>query len=361
MPEDHALLRVEVGDTTAVVDGKTLRLTAGDEVYLGADDRVDVASRSLALLTYRGGATSWLCAGTVAVVGPMRHSGRPLTPIGALEVQSGLVVTDTTSPSAAYRPFVARQHSPAGDVVSSGRAWFELSAWGVTVAKGVVTLNGLPIAATGGQLGCGGGSSESPPIPGLPPTTEATATDTPSAIPSPSVTPSPSPTPSPTTAPTTSSTTTNRPPPTTTTRKTTRPPTTPAQPPLTTFEQAWLLSDPIAQRPPAGTTCAGQNPDVSQIAEGVYATFLDGQGNHTEDVIATFTWVLDTDKTSGSGAMSWGDGIDAGGFIVDYAQSHTEGGTLTITIRAREFSGRDIGSRTLTAKLDVCRPASTNG
>jgi putative peptide zinc metalloprotease protein len=82
MPSDKALLQVQTGTATAIVDGKSFPLSAGDDIYVGAADRVKVDIRSRALMTYRGGATSLLCAGTKLEVATLVSTGRPISPIG---------------------------------------------------------------------------------------------------------------------------------------------------------------------------------------------------------------------------------------------------------------------------------------
>jgi putative peptide zinc metalloprotease protein len=80
MPSDKALLQVQTGTATAVVDGTSFPLSAGDDIYVGASDTVTVDPRSRALMIYRGGATSLLCAGTRLEGRPARQrrpAGRP--------------------------------------------------------------------------------------------------------------------------------------------------------------------------------------------------------------------------------------------------------------------------------------------
>lgn len=123
------------------------------------------------------------------------------------------------------------------------------------------------------------------------------------------------------------------------------------------------LESPIAQNPPAGTYCAGAK--ATQIAEGVYANVSDPD-NAVTSLIVTFTWKLTlvtggSDGTGGSGAMNLGDGIFAGSFIVDYAQSHASGGTITITISAKDPAGNSVTAPSFTVQLDICRPTGIIG
>src|SRR6185503_11362817 len=121
---DQVRLQVQAGTGTATVGGDEVALKKGTDLYLTEGDTVDLGDRGLGLLTFRGGGNSRLCAGSEVVVGPLSSGGRPLTPAGRLRVNRGLVVTDTASRSATFRPLVATLDSTAGLAVSSGRARF---------------------------------------------------------------------------------------------------------------------------------------------------------------------------------------------------------------------------------------------
>jgi putative peptide zinc metalloprotease protein len=162
MPADRALLHVERGGASAVVDGEPVRLPAGADIYLGAGDTVEVAARGSARLTYRGGAESLVCAGTAVTLGRLVTRDEPPVPTAALRVDRGLVVTDTTSASAAFRHLRAVQQSAAGTAVSTGRASFAVAPSGVRVASGELTLDGARVPPTGGRLGCGNGGQAAP-------------------------------------------------------------------------------------------------------------------------------------------------------------------------------------------------------
>ena len=117
--------------------------------------------------------------------------------------------------------------------------------------------------------------------------------------------------------------------------------------------QWWVLLGYIAQQPPQGATCFGQQQQFEQIAEGVYANDFTDPDDPIGKLKFGFTWKLDTDGTSGSGGFRLGDGIWAGGFIVPYAASHTKGGTVTVDV----FAIDPAGNRTdviLKTALDVC-------
>jgi hypothetical protein len=121
------------------------------------------------------------------------------------------------------------------------------------------------------------------------------------------------------------------------------------QPPVITNGHA--LESPIAQNPPKGFFCANSGP--SQIAEGVYANVSDPDDS-ADSLIVSFTWALGADGTNGSGRMTQGDGIFAGQFVVDYAQSHARGGTITITEFASDPDKEQAEPVSFTVELAPC-------
>ena len=188
MANDQAMLHVGRGHATAIVGGAEVRLRAGDDLYLGEGDSVEVADRSGARLTYRGGAITQLCAGSAVTVGALSTSGRPLVPTGTLRIQRGLVVTDTATRSAAFRPLVAVQESAAGKAISSGRSRFAMAPSGPLLADGALTVNGTPVRPRGGSPGCGGESAAA----GSPASSEPSPADSAGASPSASASAAPS-------------------------------------------------------------------------------------------------------------------------------------------------------------------------
>ena len=294
MPSDRAILHVQDGHVTVVQHGARLRLDDGDDLHVGEGDQVTVATRSSALLTYRGGGWTQLCAGTDVVVGRHASTGRPLTPEAALRLDRGYAITDTHSHSRAFSTLLATQNSPVGTVANVGDAWFGVSTWGVTVARGTVTRNGDQLQPTVRTLGCG----RDPADPGAPQPTPTEAppspTDSPSAPPSetPSASPSAPPTPTATASPTAPPTTAGP----TTARATTR-----------------------APRTSARATTAGPNSppkitlDVSPTV--IHASFCDGPWAATLTAIVaddggtaglkvTYTWVIPALQESGGGSES---------------------------------------------------------
>jgi hypothetical protein len=114
------------------------------------------------------------------------------------------------------------------------------------------------------------------------------------------------------------------------------------------------LTTLIAQNPPKGYTCSGQQQQFEQIAEGVYVSNFTDPDNPIGTLTFYFTWRLDTDGTNGSGKFTLGDGIWSGGFLVPYAASHVGGGTVTVDIVAVDPAG-NRSDAILRTKLDVCR------
>jgi putative peptide zinc metalloprotease protein len=271
MPADHALLAVERGRVTALLDDATVTLGPGDRRFLDRGTQVEAAAGADARITFPGGAAVLLCAGSRVEIGKLYTAGgRHQAPVAALALQTGRLVADTTSASGAYRPLDLTVSRPKGDVVNTGPARFAADPSAVSVSTGQVTVGGTPSAAGGTALSCGDIAPVSPPASDGEPqeTSEAPfpiepsagATVAPSVTPPPSsaptsatVTPSrtPDPTeatddPAPTTTPPTRNSTrpTIRPtlpaPPTPkpttapTTKPTTKPPTTPAPTPTPT-------------------------------------------------------------------------------------------------------------------------------
>jgi putative peptide zinc metalloprotease protein len=248
MPTDQALVRVERGDATAVVNGTEVDLGAGDEIYVGESDEVTVGPRSRALMTYRGGSTSVLCAGTELEVDALSSGGEPVAPNARLSLRVGLALVDTASTSPAFADLDLGILTTSGIVASQGPAWFAVSGAGVQVSAGQVTFAGSPVPEVGGALGCPGGETVDRPS-GTP---TPTPSETPTTTPTPTPTPDPTLTPTPTgtaTAPgqtsssssssssSSTSSSTSRPPRTTTRRPprtTTRPPPPPNQRPTVT-------------------------------------------------------------------------------------------------------------------------------
>jgi putative peptide zinc metalloprotease protein len=261
MPSDQALVRVQVGDAVAVVGGVSYDLAVGDEIYVGQADDVKVGIRSRALVTYHGGASSILCAGTEVTMGHMVTAGEPPTPSADVTLRRGIALIDTKSTSPAFENLDSTVDLGSGVAANQGAAWYALAPWGVQVSEGRVTYGGALVPANKRSLGCGDGSVIQRP--------SVDPTPSPEPTPSPSDTPTPSPSVSPTAGPTI---------PTTTTSTTTKPPTTTTKPPTT--------------QPPRDTT----PPSIGRISatQGrVVAVNSDGQpcqtGPTTTDIVMDVT------------------------------------------------------------------------
>jgi len=224
MPSDRALLHVERGTVTVVVAGQELVLHRNDEIYVGELDDISVALKSNALMTFRGGATSFLCAATRLTMGKLLSVGQPVQPSGNLDLFTGKAIMSTASTSARFHDLGSTVSTDHGVAANQGEALFGVTSWGVQVAQGRVTEGGALLDADGGQLDCGDGTGVYlPPSPPQP-----TPTETPSPTPSETTTPSPPSSPSPS-----ATTTTNdyNPPPPPPPPPPLSPPTSPPPPP----------------------------------------------------------------------------------------------------------------------------------
>jgi len=194
MRSDNALVHVDRGKVTVMVDGQVFVLDAGEDIYVSESDGVNVGPRSRATMTQRGGSTQLLCADTVLNVGPLSSSeDQPIEPHATLEVVQGRFLVDTTSGSRAYEPLAAAVRNQDGVAANQGEAWFMVTPSEVVVADGHVTHGGALVEPDGGELGCPG---ETVTRPSGTPITGASPSDSPSESPSPSDTPSPTPSPS---------------------------------------------------------------------------------------------------------------------------------------------------------------------
>jgi hypothetical protein len=275
-------------------------------------------------------------------------------------LDAGTLLADTAATSQAFRWLALSVETGGAKLDNTGDARFAAAAGDADVSSGIVAKDTVRLPVTGHDLTCGDGTALPPPAPSESPSSSDTAAPTDSTIPSatPSVIPSPSPAPSRRTV--ASPPPRRSPSPSPSTRRVspspTRSPTpTDAAPVIT---NAHPLTSPISQNPPAGYVCTGGK--ATQIREGVYADVSDAD-DATSTLKVSFTWKLDTDGTGGSGPMSLGDGIFAGGFTVDYAQSHMSGGTITITVRAVDPKGKAATPATFTVALDVCRISAVIG
>jgi putative peptide zinc metalloprotease protein len=203
MPTAHALLAVEQGRITALLDDGTTSLEAGDRRYVDVGSTLTVPEGSNARLTFPGGAVVVLCGGSKLEVGRLHtEGGRRQQPHATLSLQNGRMLADTKNASGAFQPLALTVGRTESDVVSSGAAWFAADTDAVTVANGDVRAGDAAVPATAQKLSCGDGVPVSPPSAGEESgTTEEPFPSDPVSIP-PSV---------PATVPTTAATTTTAP------------------------------------------------------------------------------------------------------------------------------------------------------
>jgi len=274
MPTDRALLTSDRGTITAIVDGRTVTLEAGDRRYLDEGSLVTVPPKATGRLTFQGGSATLFCAGSQARVGRLfTDAGRRRVPHGALSLEAGRLLADTASTSGAYQPLALAISRPAGTVTNSGASWYAVEPGGLSVATGRVYADGTPSPPVGTDLSCGDGVKVEPPAgsPSPSPSDEPLPSDLPSVVtPSPTLSSAP-PTvattvPEPTVDPV-DPTTPDDPAPTTraTTRPTTRPPTTPTRTPTPTATTPTRTPTPTATTPPPNpTTTPAPSPTTTQ-------------------------------------------------------------------------------------------------
>ncbi|GAA0446979.1 hypothetical protein Ade02nite_85580 [Paractinoplanes deccanensis] len=284
MPSDRLLLTVESGPVTATFDGEAAGLAAGASRHVDQGEVLDVPAGASATLTFPGGASARICAGSKVGVGGLHvDGGRHRAPVAMLSLQSGRLLAATGSTSGAFQPLALTVDRAGGRVVNNGPAWFSVETAALTVSTGKVQSDGTAAAATGAQLACGDGAPVAPPEESTPEPSDSSPTEESTSV-APSIAPSTSASPSATVVepsqtadvpadptepetpgdePTQTATTTRPPttqPPTTpqlprptTTRAPTTPPTTPTTPPTTP------TTAPTTPEPPEETESPGQS------------------------------------------------------------------------------------------------------
>ena len=112
------------------MNGKPVRLDSGEEVYVGAGDRVEVARTLDRPADVPGRRRSPCCARRSEVTVGTLYSdqARPITPHGALTLERGRLLADSASTSRAFRPLALAIDSQGHTVVNDGEAWYEVSA-----------------------------------------------------------------------------------------------------------------------------------------------------------------------------------------------------------------------------------------
>src|SRR6185369_133935 len=105
MPTDRALLAVTRGHATARIDGVPHDLGKGGQVYVHEGDTIELADKSTATLTFRGGSATVLCATTRLSVGALvSQPAEPIQPQATLGLTDGKLLIDTQGTSKAFKP-----------------------------------------------------------------------------------------------------------------------------------------------------------------------------------------------------------------------------------------------------------------
>jgi putative peptide zinc metalloprotease protein len=255
MPADRALLTADRGPVTVVAGGITTRLAEGGRRYVGAGSWIEVPPRSTGRLTFSGGSTAVLCAGSRTNVGRLwTDAGRQHAAHGTVGVDTGRLLVDTASTSGAFRPLSLVVQRPSGDVKNKGKAWYAVDPSTVTLSTGSASVAGVPVVATPGDLTCGDGAVVRPPaaVPSEEPSSDPPTEVTPSVSVPPTTVPATIAPPPRTTRPNPVTTTTK--PPATTKPPTTKPPTTKPTPPTTPPTTRPTSSAPPSPSSPPPTT-----------------------------------------------------------------------------------------------------------
>jgi putative peptide zinc metalloprotease protein len=347
MPTDKALLRVAHGGATAVVATTAYHLDEGDQIYLGAGDHASVDPTSRAQLTYRGGASTILCAGTDITMGPLETTGS--VPHADLTLHAGRALTDTATPSPAFDDLDAALTLPGGVATNQGPAWYAASPFGIDVSAGKITYAGALVEGDGNPIGCGDGTAIRRPssTPTSTPTPAATPTQAPTATPSASATAAAAPTTRTSTRTLTSTTTgpvVPPPPP-----PPTRPPPPPTSPP------------PPPNNPPTITNFRAEPSTIysDSCLYDAQSGFIAGtvQDDHTpqQQLRVQFNYTLDG-LTYGPISMSW-DGDYYGDFDPVFTGIYPQ--SYTVTLRMWAYDAEGLRSSTMQTSITmstICTP-----
>jgi putative peptide zinc metalloprotease protein len=167
MAGNRVLLSADKGRITALINGASVTLDQGDRRFVAEGTRIDVPPAATGRLTFSGGAAALLCPGSRTEVGKISTgTGRTREPRGALAVDNGRLLADTTSVSGAYEPLTLVVRRPLGDVTNAGAAWYSVEPSAVSVSTGRVAVGGAPSSPTRSDLNCGDGVPVEPPAAG---------------------------------------------------------------------------------------------------------------------------------------------------------------------------------------------------
>jgi putative peptide zinc metalloprotease protein len=164
LPDDRAVLEVVRGEAE-LTSGEPRVIAAGTRLAVGPADRIRVGDRSLARITYAGGATQTMCPGTLVELGAIGRDAVPgrgqphasrVRPSGELTLVRGRVLADTSSDRSAFLPLHFVVTVGARQVTTSGEVSFALDPARLVVERGTVQLDGAAVAPGGGTGGCNG-------------------------------------------------------------------------------------------------------------------------------------------------------------------------------------------------------------
>jgi putative peptide zinc metalloprotease protein len=382
--------------TVTTEAGRTVVLRPGQRAYVGGGDLVEVGGRANGKLTYRGGAVTTLCAGSRAGIDQLWTDRSQ--PHARVDLRGGRLVADTASTSGAFRPLDLRVSNQGHTTVNSGPARHTVEVGQTVVAQGTVTRDGVPVEATGDRPTCSDGvtAAAPPPVDPQPLPTQDTV---------------PPPAGSPTAAPPVrlppafddddggpggrdddsddgtgggrpngrgpngggpngggpngGGTVVTNPP---TTGPTTDPPTASPDPPTPSPDPPTPSPDPPRDRQPPRIERLDVSPQYLAQADLPYNAYCSREESDDTasisasisdptdtafDITARFTWSFN--GRSGGGTLTPLRSGFFGDFSIDYRQGQEEGGTVTVTVTARDAAGNDAEPVTQTIRLCTVR------
>jgi putative peptide zinc metalloprotease protein len=360
MPADHALLISERGPVSAAVDGRDVRLGAGERVYVGTGDRVEVGADAQARLVFRGGAAAVLCPRSRADVAELASTSgrRPIEARARLSLERGTLLADTATPSRSFEPLTLTVRSEGQNVVSEGSAWYVVGAGGALVSSGQVRRDGVPLPMTSAPLTCGDGIPVPRPA-GIPAEEPSTPPTTPPATATPSPTATPTERPERTEEPNRGASATPRPSPTRPSGGGGPPPVDPPpiDPPPVDPPPANAPPTISWVEPPGGTLAQQGGPDYCGAGSSSVSVSVEvGDDSGTDSLSVTLSWSgFEVGSSTLSGAAARGGTIGP----VAYPDADNGGGELTVDVSVSdgEFVRRVSGSVAVAA----CQPPPLDG
>ncbi|HET8682934.1 MAG TPA: hypothetical protein VFM54_13850 [Micromonosporaceae bacterium] len=113
------------------------------------------------------------------------------------------------------------------------------------------------------------------------------------------------------------------------------------------------VPSPLAPVPPDGYVCSGGT--TQETVATVYAQVSDATDPPTS-LVVRFTWHLDATGATGGDTMTLAGGQFQGQFSVSWAPGQENGGTITITVSARDATGNVAKQLATSIRLDPCDP-----